>query len=1511
MLGKSNTYKQMPAGLWGVAETHVTQLALPRIRQEIKHNQLPDRFIPGAMAPPLSSTPGTLGGRATGVALLSRYPCRALTHTWPGHIWDSGRIVAGAAYLGSQWVKAGVAYGYAHNPHLPSTQQQTDEILSCLTDRIVFQSCGMRAILGDFNHSQDKLPQFSRWRDAGFMEIQDFAWTKWKIPPKPTCKGSTRVDMVWLSPELLKHVVAVTVDDTWYADHSVVFAELSEFPSPEPIPVWRMPLKLPWDQVQSDQLPCPEVCPDGPTFDEVFSLVEGAVDHHLRSREHTGLLPQQKGRCTTMAPSIKPHAVVPLKQSRRTDIQVEFHGEHFQHTQWCRQLRRLQSYSRAAAAPITPTHQEQLVGAWKAIRAAKGFPQGFPQAWAHRCHRSAGSPVFLPKQPPDAQIASFILADFQVVFRQLEKALIQKRVEAARARRAADSNVVFSDVRKPRSMPAQTIVQNLVADVVEVNLTLKQISYDPPHFALDEPIRCKHGFLLPSEHEPGRITLPSEPDVDVGDTLFQAKPVGNRAQVFQAFRDMWHPLWNKHVDTPVDDWYPFQEALHSVFPDNLPDLHLPPLTADMWLSSAQGKKPRSATGPDGISRADLLALPSWATALIVQRLTAIERGDASWDQSVLFGHITAIEKNDRAATPADYRPICVLSMLYRCWSSLRARDLLRHLDRYAPCSLIGNRPGRSTSDMWWQLASLLEDVQNSDDKQLCGLVTDVTKCFNTIPRPVVYLVARKLGVPQQLLRCWFQAINRTQRMFIIEGACSPPIEGCTGFPEGDALSVFAMAAVNIAFHAITNAKITPGVVYSYVDNWEMITSDPHEVLNANHQFQHFATLVDLTLDEAKSYAWATDGHARKILKQGGLTVKLDAKDLGGHMQYCKRNSMYTIRSRFRACEDLWHWIRRSVAPMQQKLKVIQAVAWPRCLYGVSIVTVGKANFAKLRAAAMASLGWNKKGANSAIQFALVLPPKFDPECLAAWDSIRAFRLHADPGIAYGVLDTLTGDPPKRFRPGPCAVLLDRLHQLGWRWEGNGYVTDHWGSPLHLLEDPVQLLQLRFFQAWSIKVGQEWDSRDTFQGLAWVDRDFTMANHRTWTDEQASLLRTSMNGTFYTRDKQIHNGKVNTIKCPWCCADDSLYHRIWECEHFADLRRTIPLDDQEALMSLGPSTYLHGWFPVLPAVVHFAQALAACPEPQVVLHGPYPAQEPWQLFSDGACQHPTKPAIRLATWAVTVAELTCDEFVPLANGLLPGRLHTTLRAEIYAALVAIQAATQCHKKFMLWTDNQLVHDRLVAWLKGTGKSIGALTKDSDLWIRLRNAAHLARNKGLFLHVVKVRSHQDEKAYPEAIEAWAIRGNASADRLATEALQLMPASVWYPWTQACAQLAEFERLRDHMHRLLVSIGSRAVAEKHLTRASAAEAAQVEFFKPTVTDDRVSVAPLPRDVAQLPHCRGLEHVKSTVLEWLWAFQGGRDNASSKNMWICGYQLIAHFQLHTRTSWISERPPELFAYF
>lgn len=89
------------------------------------------------------------------------------------------------------------------------------------------------------------------WRAKGWIELQELMHQKHGILLRPTCKGSTPPDQIWLSPELVVHVDNVALWDI-FSDHQAVLAGI-KLPKAQISELqWRLPGRVPWDKVDVD-----------------------------------------------------------------------------------------------------------------------------------------------------------------------------------------------------------------------------------------------------------------------------------------------------------------------------------------------------------------------------------------------------------------------------------------------------------------------------------------------------------------------------------------------------------------------------------------------------------------------------------------------------------------------------------------------------------------------------------------------------------------------------------------------------------------------------------------------------------------------------------------------------------------------------------------------------------------------------------------------------------------------------------------------------------------------------------------------------------------------------------------------------------------------------------------------------------------------------------------------------------------------------------------------------------
>ena len=250
LLGKGSLIQQLPQSpdgtIWAVSETHLTTPGIVKMNRELILHKTGLSLHAGAPVPSRSNTLSAIGGRQRGVGFLTNAPHRAITPSWTKEQWYDNRIHSSCFLLANRWVQGGVVYGFSKQPDTLETKAKTEAQCQLLMERLVLHSSGLRFIAGDFNQPMGGIQAMQQLCDLGWVNIQQWALSKRNKPIQPTCKGSTTVDHVFVSPELALYLRDVHVDPTWFPDHSILWAEFESLGNPPMLPLWKQPLPIDW-----------------------------------------------------------------------------------------------------------------------------------------------------------------------------------------------------------------------------------------------------------------------------------------------------------------------------------------------------------------------------------------------------------------------------------------------------------------------------------------------------------------------------------------------------------------------------------------------------------------------------------------------------------------------------------------------------------------------------------------------------------------------------------------------------------------------------------------------------------------------------------------------------------------------------------------------------------------------------------------------------------------------------------------------------------------------------------------------------------------------------------------------------------------------------------------------------------------------------------------------------------------------------------------------------------------
>lgn len=237
------------SAIWGVSESHLSKPGIQKFHQELVFKKSRYKFLPGAPAPLKSTSASSIGGKQLGVGFLTDLPARQLPHSWPASCWHEARFTMQTFFYQQQWLFGATFYGFAHRADTQEVKNQTDELLSHVTHRLVVNMKGMRFIVGDFNQTEGQLQQTAIWKSYGWREIQMMAHDLYGKPIQNTCRGTTTKDYVWISPELQPFFLDTEISDV-FPDHVALCAHFSPFGRPEPIYLWPKPKPIAWKEIE-------------------------------------------------------------------------------------------------------------------------------------------------------------------------------------------------------------------------------------------------------------------------------------------------------------------------------------------------------------------------------------------------------------------------------------------------------------------------------------------------------------------------------------------------------------------------------------------------------------------------------------------------------------------------------------------------------------------------------------------------------------------------------------------------------------------------------------------------------------------------------------------------------------------------------------------------------------------------------------------------------------------------------------------------------------------------------------------------------------------------------------------------------------------------------------------------------------------------------------------------------------------------------------------------------------
>ena len=1382
-------------GLWTLTET---QLSFATMRTSAGVFRSLGNSLNRAIRPLFSSEaplrPGSSwAGAWSGVATISDYPAAQLQLPWPDGHWSSARVLLTRHWAQGTPVLVGGFYGFTQGPTWPHARQQNEDLLQTFTTQVVIGMSGVRIIQGDFNFDPRELHQHMIWEQYGWRNAQNVAQELLDHTCVPTCKNSTQRDQIWLSPEaiFLMRGIQVTHD---FVDHATVSVQLAIPSTPHMIHTWPRPSKIPKHDFMDSIPDADEVLHYDTTMDstDFFHRFSEAYENEC-SAQHVAAtgkpLPAQcKGRGQRLQPLAQQPFTPCCSPSREGEVQPESSviGSATKH--WFKQLRRVQSLVHAVkAASMTPSAIAHRAELWTAIVHARGFTTDFRSWWSSRVPKIDGSPRVLPQGPPaEGAEAHLLYEEFLQHYRTFERWHLQQRTMSLRAKYDGSLQALYNDLRDQPRNGVDLLWQEKRYAILAIHHNSGQMQLDNPVDTFD--FVCLHDdcYVQITNVEHDTCTVSPCDALQPGDELVQRIFMHDVHDMHRTFRDHWTSRWNLLSEISDTDWQRITAFASSFLPRH--PFQVEQLTLSSWKKTCSKFKPRSARGPDGYDRDDMLRVPAHLTEGYLNMMSHIEDAEAEWPKQITQGMVIGLAKHDQAHEPGHFRPITLFSMWYRAWARLRTKEIIHQMCHWIPAEALGFLPHRETTEIWMVLQAHIETMLTTGHN-ICGMSTDLQRAFNCIGRRQVFMIAERLGIPGRLLNPWKRFLQTFTRRFEIRGTVGPPMASTSGFPEGCPLSIVAMLCVNWSYHIYMKA-FAPGVTaYSFVDNLTLASLDPALVARAFFALRCICQLFGLSTDDSKTYVWGTTTRARKLLSQLGFICLLDASELGGSMTFGAALRNRELRKRGDGLSGKWARLKRSMAPLPQKLTILPKVFWPKALYGSMNCLISDQYVHGLRTQATKALKLNGAGSNSLLRLSLSDDMSNDPGfsqlrlCLLTFQ--RMLRKSDDLVFLWKVrMECFDGS----LKPGPFSRLLQCLAAIGWSVLDPPWIHDHeqrtWN--LELLDETT--LQMFLQDAWLQYVASTL-KRKTMRDLRGIDGALTLWNTKKMLPLHRSLLSALHSGAFLSANEQSRFDDEKTAFCTLCGCEDDRQHWLL-CPRFANLRANIPgwhVDNCE----LPDCLVNHLLVPRLPLAIQWRRALWSLEDctQNFCLHNP--PNELNHLFTDGSCTTWAHADLTLASWAVVNAT-TCDV---VAMGPLHGLVQSIGRAEASAILAGLRWALFHAADVCIWSDS-LSSINLVRFIQEHDR-VPSRVSNYDIWKEIHEV--LRSCAGLCIFFQWVPSHLELSQLESPLEDWAASWNDVADTFAGMANRIRSPTFWQLWqryrlsldwwSERIAQLREF--------------------------------------------------------------------------------------------------------------------------
>ena len=366
---------------------------------------------------------------------------------------------------------------------------------------------------------------------------------------------------------------------------------------------------------------------------------------------------------------------------------------------------------------------------------------------------------------------------------------------------------------------------------------------------------------------------------------------------------IWKQIYEQHKNGEPS-FHSFMQKYGETIKRDLCSLN--PLTGQDICELLKNTRP-SSPGLDSIAPYDLKILAHWCPALfdmLAEILNLIER-TGKWPTDLPKGSVTFIPKtNDECPNATDYRPLTILSAVYRTWAAIRHNHLCKNwLPRWKATQAYGLKQAKAADALAFDVCMQVStDTQNG--LLTSGISYDMKKCFDSIPINLVIQVFNQRGADVGVIQALAGLYNTHTKFFQLEGTFTHAFKPCNGIVQGCPLSMILLTSLVTTWIEYCDSRIPEVVPRSYADDLSLCASamtKPVLVQKTREMHQLTADFVNdsgMTLNSDKCFTFgdkSVAGCLRNIkthksqFRLVGGSIKIDDKNCWSELEKTSRS----------------------------------------------------------------------------------------------------------------------------------------------------------------------------------------------------------------------------------------------------------------------------------------------------------------------------------------------------------------------------------------------------------------------------------------------------------------------------------------------------------------------------------------------------------------------------------------------------------------------------------------------